>query len=138
VDQNNYIKKDPSTYLIFQASLTFVVELDPETAAVKAKSEYGQRADVAFISLGTAPVDVQLEEGEAMRVSEIIEALEEENETGTVQRWSVKKYFEVLEEYGVIEYEDNGVLFRKWDSTVKKNGTPYEEFETFVETYQDV
>lgn len=114
------------------------MELDPETAAVKAKSKYGQRADVAFNALGTAPVDVQLEEGEAMRVSDVIEALEEDEEAKGVQRWSVKKYFEVLEDYGVIEYEDDGVLFRKWDSSVKKNGTDYENFVTFVEAYQEI
>jgi len=113
------------------------MDIDPETAAVKANSSYGLRADVAFDALGTAPVDVQLEEGEAMRVSEIIDVLEEDEQTNGVQRWSVKKYFEVLEEYGVIDYEDDGVLFRKWDSSVIKNGTSYEEFERFVETYQD-
>ena len=118
--------------------LILVVELDPETAAVKANSNYGQRADVAFSALGTAPVDVQLEQGEAMKLSEIIDALDEDEEANGVQRWSVKKYFEVLEDYGVIDYEDDGVLFRKWDSTVKKNGTSYEDFETFVETYQDI
>lgn len=111
---------------------------DPETAAVEASSEYGQRANVAFKALGTAPIDVQLEQGEAMRISEIIDALDEDEESNGVQRWSVKKYFEVLEDYGVVDYEDDGWLFRKWDSTVKKNGTSYEDFETFVETYQDI
>lgn len=114
------------------------MELDPETAAVKANSRYGQRADVAFNSLGTSPVDVQLENGEPMKVSQVIDALEEDEETRSVQRWSVKKYFEVLDDYDVVDYEDDGFLFRKWDSTVSKNGTSYEEFETFVETYQEI
>jgi hypothetical protein len=38
-----------------------VVKLDPKTSTVKAKSRYGQRADVAFNALETAPIDVQLE-----------------------------------------------------------------------------
>lgn len=113
------------------------MDIDPETAAVKASSKYGTRSRIAFSSLGTRPMEMLLEGEEPMSVSQMRQALDDDEQAEGVQRWSVQRYFKVLEEYDMVEYEEDGPLFRGWDSTVSKNGTSYEEFESFVERYPD-
>jgi hypothetical protein len=109
---------------------------NPGEAASKADSEYGLRAKVAFNSLGTAPIEVLMEEGE-MTIQQMRQALEENEEVTTVQRQGLEKYFEVLEDFGFADYTEEGSLFTAWNSKVAKNGAHYQEIEEFVEMYTD-
>jgi hypothetical protein len=112
------------------------MEDDPVTAASHAEIKYGMRGKVAFNSLGTAPVDVLMENG-AMTIEQVREELEEEREPETVQLPGIEKYFEILEDYGFVEYTEEGKLFTAWNSTVQKNGVPHTELREFVEEYRD-
>lgn len=111
------------------------MDLEPETAAIKASNRYGAREKIAFSTLGIKPLDLLMESQEPMSVHQVVSALEEQEED-TVQRWTVERYFKVLNEYDIVDYDDKGDLFRAWNKSVQRNGTRYEEFERFVERYE--
>jgi|GEM_PF-534663 len=112
------------------------MDTDPETAVARASKRYGMREKIAFTTLGTRPLDVLSESDEPMSVNQIRETLEEQ-EDENFPRWSVERYFKVLEEYDFIDYESNGDLFRAWNKSLERNGVSYEEFEKFVNKYPE-
>ena len=111
------------------------MDLEPETAAIEASNRYGTREKIAFTTLGTRPLDLLMDSDEPMSVHQVISALEQQEEDN-VQRWAVERYFKVLEDYDIVDYDDNGDLFQAWNKSVARNGTGYEEFERFVDRYE--
>lgn len=112
------------------------MDISPGKAVVDANKRYGMREKIAFSTLGTRPFDLLLEKDEAMSVNQISETLEEQRDEN-IPRWSVERYFKVLDEYDFIDYESGGDLFRAWNKSVQKNGTGYEEFEKFIDMYPE-
>jgi len=112
------------------------MESAPSEAAVYADSKYGSRSKDAFNSMGTRPIEVLMENGE-MTINQIHRELTEDEEAGTTQKPHVKKYFEVLEDCGFVDYTEHGDLWAARNKTVQKNGAPMEEIEKFVELYRD-
>lgn len=110
------------------------MDLDAERAAIEASGRYGRREKIAFSTLGTEPLDLLIDEEEPMSISQILEALEDQEEK--VQRWTVERYFKVLNEYDIVDYDEHGDLFRAWNKSVQKNGIEYDEIERFVERYE--
>jgi len=83
-------------------------------------AKYGSRTKAAFKSLGMRPVEILDNKEDSVRLEEVIEELRNDREVETVVEPFVRKYFEVLEDKGMIEYDDNGVLFDAGNRLVYK------------------
>lgn len=111
------------------------MDFEPETAAIEASNRYGTREKIAFATLGTRPLEVLMDVEEPMSVNQLVSTLEEQ-EDETVQRWTVERYFKVMNEYDIVDYDKGGDLFRAWNKSVQKNGIGFDEVERFVDRYE--
>jgi hypothetical protein len=96
-------------------------------------AEYGRRAKAVFNSLGMRPVEILEGREDSVRLEEVVEELREDEEIETVLEPFVEKYFKVLNEKEMVEYEDNGSLRKK--RSLRKNGKPDEDIQSFIESF---
>lgn len=96
---------------------------------------YGLKAETAFRSLGMRPVEILGEKEESVRLYQIVDELREDEQVETVVRPFVKKYFEVLENEGMVEYDESGFLYDPTNRSMHKNGHDEEEIREFVESF---
>lgn len=98
-------------------------------------AKYGSRAKAAFTSLGMRPVEILEGKEESVRLGEVVEELREDEEVETVLEPLVRKYFDVLDEKGMVEYDSSGDLFNPRNRSLHKNGYSNEDIQTFVESF---
>lgn len=98
---------------------------------------YGSRAKAAFNSLGMRPVEILDGQKEPSELGDIIKELKEDEEVETVLEPLVRKYFEVLNEKGMVEYDESGGLYTAGNRSLHKNGYSDEEIELFIESFNE-
>lgn len=98
-------------------------------------SVYDSRVKAAFNSLGMRPVEILEDKEESVGLGEVVEALREDEDVETVLEPFVKRYFKVLDEKGMVEYDDSIGLYDSRDKSVRKNGCSDEEIQRFVESF---
>lgn len=100
-------------------------------------SIYGSRAKAAFNSLGMRPLKVLEGEEGSIRLNKVVEELREDDEVETVLEPFVRKYFDVLDDKEMIEYEDSAGVYDSGDKLIRKNGCTDEEIQRFVGSFDN-
>lgn len=98
---------------------------------------YDSRVIAAFNSLGTKPLEILDENGGKAQLGDIKNQLEKDNEVETVLEPFLRKYFEVLDEKDMVEYDTDGILYLSEHRSVKKNGVTDEEIQRFVGSFNE-
>jgi len=96
---------------------------------------YGSRAKAAFSSLGMRPIEILEGKEEPVRLDKVVEDLREDEEVETALEPLVRKYFDVLDEKGIVEYDSSGDLFDPRNKSLHKNGYSNEDIQSFVESF---
>lgn len=112
------------------------MEQHPESAAVKASNKYGERGKIVVESLGKRPMEVILENDEPMRLNDVVKSLKEDEDTPTANKRFVSLYMDIMQDYGIVEQEENAYFFDGMNLSYKKNGVSYDEFERFVDRFE--
>lgn len=99
--------------------------------------KYDSRTEAAFNSLGMRPVEILEGQEEPVRLDTVVEELRQDDEVETVLEPLVRKYFEALEEKGMVEYDDTGGLYNAGNRSLHKNGHPDEEIQRFVGSFSE-
>ncbi len=97
--------------------------------------QYGSREKAAFNSLGMRPVEILENREDSVRLEEVVDELKEDEEVETVLQPLVRRYFKVLSEKDMVEYDDSGSLYTAGNRLVQKNGVPDQDIQRFVESF---
>lgn len=95
-------------------------------------TEYGRRTTTVFDSLGMRPIEILENKEGSVEFEDIVEELKDDEEVPTALTPFVKEYFNILEDEGIIEYDESGELLNPSNRSIRKNGYPDEEIESFI------